>query len=301
MAHVVHLSAAGTAFLRARDFLLRHHADYDTAVRDFRWPALDRFNWALDFFDAVAATHDGPALHIVEEEGTEIARSFSQMAMRSNQVANFLRELGVRRNDRLLLMLGNEVPLWETLLAAMKLGAVVSPATALLTRQDLQDRIERGRIRHVVAGAPNAGKFVGVTGEFTKIVVGGPLEGWERYQNSESAPAQLARHDATQANEPLLLYFTSGTTARPKLVLHTHQSYPVGHLSTLFWTGLRPGDRHWNISSPGWAKDAWSCFFTPWNAGATIFIFNYARFRAKAVLDALVGNSPGQPVKAGRR
>jgi acetyl-CoA synthetase len=85
----------------------------------------------------------------------------------------------------------------------------------------------------------------------------------------------------------MLLYFTSGTTARPKLVVHTHQSYPVGHLSTLYWIGLQAGDRHWNISSPGWAKHAWSSFFAPWNAEATVFIFNYERFSAKAVLDAL--------------
>ncbi|HEX4510165.1 MAG TPA: AMP-binding protein, partial [Burkholderiaceae bacterium] len=91
----------------------------------------------------------------------------------------------------------------------------------------------------------------------------------------------------TQASDPLLLYFTSGTTSRPKLVLHTHESYPVGHLSTLYWIGLKPGDVHWNISSPGWAKHAWSCFYAPWNAGSTVFIYNYARFHAPAVLDVL--------------
>jgi acetyl-CoA synthetase len=92
----------------------------------------------------------------------------------------------------------------------------------------------------------------------------------------------------TRSSDPLLLYFTSGTTAKPKLVLHSHLSYPVGHLSTLYWLGLRPGDVHLNISSPGWAKHAWSCVFTPWLAEACVLIHERPRFDAKATLDVLV-------------
>src|SRR2546425_4798651 len=278
----------GVAFLKARDFLLRHRADYDTAVRDFRWPVLDRFNWALDYFDAMATGNDLPGLHIVGEDGGECLRSFSGLSSNSIRVANHLREMGARRGDHLLLMLGNEVALWETLLAAMKLGVVVIPATALLTCDDLQDRIDRGRVRHVVAAGPQARKFESVRGEFTRTIVNGDLPGWRRFEESREADAQFVPDGETLAADPLLLYFTSGTTAKPKLVLHTHESYPVGHLSTLYWIGLQPGDRHWNISSPGWAKHAWSSVFAPWNAGATVFIFNYARFQAKAVLNALV-------------
>jgi acetyl-CoA synthetase len=86
----------------------------------------------------------------------------------------------------------------------------------------------------------------------------------------------------------LLLYFTSGTTSKPKLVLHSHQSYPVGFLTAMYWIGLRPGDIHFNISSPGWAKHAYSCFVAPWNAGATVFMLNQPRFAARPLLDALV-------------
>jgi acetyl-CoA synthetase len=94
-------------------------------------------------------------------------------------------------------------------------------------------------------------------------------------------PSSSTPEGRTLATDPLLLYFTSGTTSKPKLVLHSHQSYPVGHLSTMYWIGLQPGDIHLNISSPGWAKHAWSCFFAPWNAGACIFIHNVARFRRR--------------------
>jgi len=282
------VTKAGQAFLDARDYLLRHRLDYDTAVREFRWPILPEFNWALDYFDAIAVANDAPALHIVDENGAEWVRSFAQMSRRSNQVANFLRARGVRRNDCVLLMIGNEVALWETLLAAMKLGAVISPASSLLTPADLQDRIDRGNIRHVIAAAAVTHKFDRVNGTFTKIVVGDDVSGWDSYAPSECSADAFEPDGPTRTTDPLLLYFTSGTTARPKMVLHTHQSYPVGHLSTLFYTGLRPGDRHWNISSPGWAKHAWSCFFTPWIAEATVFIYNYERFQPKQVLNALV-------------
>ena len=284
----MHTTAAADAFLARRDFLLKHRADYDTAVRDFDWPVYEHFNWALDYFDAIATGNDRPALHIVEEDGTETIRSFAELSAASNRVANFLRARGARRGDCLLLMLGNEVALWETLLAAIKLGLVVTPATTLLTTADLQDRVDRGRVRHVVTSAGNVSKFAGVTGTFTRIAVGDGTSDWHRYDSAGHAAATFSAGDRTRASDPMLLYFTSGTTARPKLVLHTHQSYPVGHLSTLYWIGLQAGDRHWNISSPGWAKHAWSSFFAPWNAEATVFIFNYERFNAKAVLEALV-------------
>ena len=282
------LSKADDAFLQARDFLLRHRTDHEIAVRDFRWPAVADFNWALDYFDAIAAGNNKPALHIVQEDGAQTLRSFAQMAARSNQVANFLRECGVRRGDRLLLMLGNEVALWETLLAAMKLGAVASPASGLLTPDDVQDRVDRGEIGHVIAAAAHTVKFAKVRGSFTRTVVEGDVKGWESYALAGAASATFEPDGDTKATDPLLLYFTSGTTARPKMVLHTHQSYPIGHLSTLFFAGLQPGDRHWNISSPGWAKHAWSSFFAPWSAEATVFIYNYERFTAARVLEALV-------------
>ena len=278
---------AAAAFLASRDFILKHRTDYDTAVREFAWPAHERFNWALDYFDVIAAGNDHPALHIVEQDGAQTIRSFAELSAASNRVANFLRSLGARRGDCLLLMLGNEVALWETLLAAIKLGVIVTPATTLLTTDDLQDRVDRGRVRYVVTSAINTSKFDGVSGTYTRIAVGEASAGWHQYETALHADAAFAASEATQASDPMLLYFTSGTTAKPKLVVHTHQSYPIGHLSTMYWIGLQPGDRHWNISSPGWAKHAYSSFFAPWNAEATVFIFNYARFDAVAVLGAL--------------
>jgi acetyl-CoA synthetase len=278
---------AAQAFLEARDFLFSVREDYDRAYREFRWPALDRFNWALDYFDRMAYGNSRPALWIVDEGGGDAKISFAEMAERSNRVANYLRGLGVKRGDRVLLMLGNVVPLWEVMLAAMKLGAVTIPASTLLNRDDLIDRFDRGRARHVVTSAEHTGKFADIPGGYTRIVAGGTASGWHDYSEAADAPARFAPDGETSASDPLLLYFTSGTTAKPKLVLHSHQSYPVGSLSTMYWIGLRPGDIHLNISSPGWAKHAWSCFFTPWDAEACVFMLNQPRFNARNLLDTI--------------
>ncbi|OWT54220.1 AMP-binding protein [Candidimonas nitroreducens] len=278
------------AFAQAREFLLKHRADYDTAYRDFKWPELDEFNWALDWFDDYALNNDDTALWIVEESGQELKLSFAEMSRRSNQVANYLRSLGVRRGDRILLMLANQVALWETVLAAMKLGAVTIPATLLLTAEDIADRMQRGGVGYVVTNADQAAKFAAST-QIKRIAVsgGGPVPpDWFRYEDGAAASPVFEPDGPTHATDPLLLYFTSGTTSRPKLVQHNHQSYPVGHLSTMYWIGLQPGDIHWNISSPGWAKHAWSSVFAPWNAGAAIFVYNSARFNARATLQTLV-------------
>jgi acetyl-CoA synthetase len=279
-------------FLQARDFLQQHRTDYATACRDYVAPVLDEFNWALDYFDVQAHANPMPALWVVEEDGSERMLTYAEMAARSNAVANWLRDCGVRRGDRVLLMLPNRVELWETMLAGIKLGAVLVPTTMLVSGADLADRLARGHVRHVIVEASATHKFAALPGDYTRIAVGAPagnqVPGWRDFADSATAGAIFAPDGVTRATDPLLLYFTSGTTARPKLVLHSHQSYPVGHLSTMYWIGLQPGDVHWNISSPGWAKHAWSCFFAPWNAGATVFIYNYERFSARACLDTVV-------------
>jgi acetyl-CoA synthetase len=221
-------------FLIARDYLLAHRSEADIAVSDFRWPRLDRFNWALDYFDAMAANNTDLALVIVEEDGTQTTRTFAELACRSSQTANFLRALGVERGDRVLVMLGNQAALWEVLLAGMKLGAVVIPAAPLLTAEDLRDRLERGNVRHVITASGQTTKFVSLTGSYTRISAGGQVDGWHSLESAEGHSGTFTPDGATLATDPLLLYFTSGTTARPKLVQHSHQSYPVGHLSTMY-------------------------------------------------------------------
>ncbi|MEV1292673.1 AMP-binding protein [Pseudonocardia sp. NPDC049635] len=269
----------------ARDLLQDLSTDYTRAVSEFTWPDLgDRFNWAVDWFDAVGRGVDRTALWIVEEDGSEAKYSFDEMARRSDQVAAHLSAHGVRRGDHVLIMLDNQVELWEAMLAVMKLGAVILPTTTALGPTDLADRVRRGEVRHVVVNSRDTGVFDTVTGDYGRIAVGEALPGWVRYADAYSADVPPAEHPGTAPSDPQLLYFTSGTTSRPKLVEHTQVSYPVGHLATSFWVSAGPGDVHLNISSPGWAKHAWSCFFAPWIAEATVFVHNYTRFDPAALL-----------------
>ena len=295
---------ATQAFITARDFLLAHRDDYAAAYVGFEWPKLDRFNWALDWFDQIAAgdRRNQTALWVAYEDGRNDKLTFKELSERSNRFANYYQSLGVRRGDRVLLMLGNIPPLWETMLAMMKLGAVIIPATTLLTASDVADRIARGSVRHIVCAAELPPKIEQACGSCTRIAIppqpaqnrrgpgtpiGGKVPGWHEYEQGYAASAKFEPAGETLATDPLQLYFTSGTTAKPKLVMHSHTSYPVGHLSTMYWIGIQPGDIHCNLSSPGWAKHAWSCFFAPWNAEATVFVINQSRFSARGLLDAL--------------
>src|SRR5689334_15674584 len=213
-----------TTFQEARAFLLKHRIDYDAAVKGFRWPDPVPFNWAIDWFDAELArdpgSRDRTALWIVDAgQDRETKLTFATLSRRSNQVANFLRAQGLKRGDHLLLLLGNVVPLWETMLAAMKLGVVVIPATTLLTPDELQDRLDRGRARVVVATQDQVAKFAKLRADkLVRIVVGASsnVDGWLAFERSADASESFTPDGPTAADEPMLLYFTSGTTAKPK-------------------------------------------------------------------------------------
>ena len=285
------MSSHTDRFIAARDELLQWRDEPMRAMREFRWPSFEQFNWVHDYFDVIARDNHEPALRVVTGTGAEQSLTFAQLARRSAQVANFLAAQGVGRGDRILLMLANVVPLWEMMLAAIRLGAVMIPAATLLERTELQDRLERGQAKAIVTTAQLVERFAGLEDVPVRVAVGevGPRlrTGWLSYEDSRQASETFAPSSPTRADDLLFLYFTSGTTARPKLVAHTQVSYPVGHLSTLYWLGLRPGDVHLNLSSPGWAKHAWSSFFAPWNAQACVLSLHYERFDARMVLEQM--------------
>ena len=283
MTHSPAGSGAGHAFIQARDLLLAHRTSYELAVAGFRWPALDQFNWALDYFDVIAAGKpaDGAAHRRGRRDRARPIVRASCLRARTRSPTSSA-GLGVRRGDRLLLMLGNEVALWETLLAAMKLGAVVSPATPLLTPADLAGSHRRAvASRHVVAATRTPRSSTGSR----RVSRGSPSArrrpGWRSLRRSRGAP---------RSSRPMADDMRTRSAAALLHVRH-HREAQAGAAHAPELSGRPPVDdvldraaarrRHWNISSPGWAKHAWSCFFAPWNAAATIFIFNYARFQAK--------------------
>jgi acetyl-CoA synthetase len=284
------MTGTATERLReARDLLLRLRDDHAAAQDQFSWPDVgERFNWAVDWFDEVGRGNHRPALVIAEEDGSRASYTFDELVARSDRVAAWLAAQGVGRGDSVLLMLGNQVELWDCMLAVMKLGAVIMPTTSAVGPADLSDRITRGDARFAICNPADRAKFADVPGDYRRISVGGdPTPGWLDLRGADALDPGPTPHPGTAPGDRLLLYFTSGTTSRPKLVEHTQVSYPVGHLTTMYWIGLRPGDVHLNVSSPGWAKHAWSCFFAPWLAEATVFVHNYSRFDPDALLHQL--------------
>lgn len=288
------MSRSATEIYRAaRDQLIALKGDHARAVEEFRFPDVGpTFNWAIDWFDAYARGNERPGLIIVEEDGSSQQLTFDEISRRSDQIAAWLAGQGVRKGDAIIVMLGNQIELWESMLAIMKLGAVIMPTTTAVGPTELEDRISRGDAKFVICNPADAYKFDGVPGDYRRIGVGPVPDGtgggdWVDLRAAYELDVPPTEHPGTTPEDRLLLYFTSGTTSRPKLVEHTQVSYPVGHLSTMYWLGLQPGDVHLNISSPGWAKHAWSCFFSPWIAEATVFVYNYARFDAPALLEQL--------------
>lgn len=281
--------AARAQFRSARDGLLSLRSDYAEAVASFRWPEVDRFNWALDWFDHELARGpkvDNVALRIVGD-GAE-SHTFGGLSRSSNNVANGLQALGVGRGDRILLMLGNRVCLWEAMLAAMKIGAVTVPTTTLSTPEDIKMRVSQSGARFIITSDEYVDKLSDVPSDVIRIVSGATTPGVVNFEALRQGHGTFEPNAVTNADEPILLYFTSGTTARPKLVVHSHRTYGIGSLSTMYWLGLQSQDIHLNVSSPGWAKHAWSCFFAPWAAEATVFVANQPRFNAKSLLKTLV-------------
>ncbi len=271
----------------ARDELLRLRLDRAAAVADFRFPDVgERFNWAIDWFDAFATGDERPGLVIVSESGERDVHSFDDLVRRSNKVAAFLADAGIRRGDSVILMLDNQLELWTAMLGVMKLGAVLMPTTTAAGPDDLADRVERGAARAVICNPGDTAKFDEVPGDYLRIATAA-TDGWRDFHDADGFPDDAHPHPETAPGDRLLLYFTSGTTQRPKLVEHTQVSYPVGHLATMFWLGLQPGDVHLNVSSPGWGKHAWSSFFAPWIAEATVMVYNAHRFDAVEFLRQL--------------
>ncbi len=277
--------SATEKFIAARQFLLNNRTDYEKAYREFRWPDLSDFNWARDWFDVYAQSNSKTALWLRREAKDEVKLSYEEMAERSDRVAHFLQRQGVEPGDRIVLCLPNVVAIWELMLAAIKIGAVIVPTTTLATESDIRDRLARSGAQIVVTDE-SAMQRIPSDANVKLILVGDESAGWIPYESALNEDRGY-RRIPTPATDPFLLYFTSGTTAKAKLVLHTHQSYPVGHLSTMYWIGIQEDDVHQNISSPGWAKHAWSCFFAPWNAGATTFVYDAPRFRAANTLRVL--------------
>jgi acyl-coenzyme A synthetase/AMP-(fatty) acid ligase len=266
--------------------------DYEQTCREFRWEVPEYYNFAVDVVDRWGEDAQKLAMLWVNEQGDERRLTFRDFTARSNQVGNALRAMGIRKGERILIMLPRLPEWWDAVLGIMKIGAISMPGTTLLTPKDVAYRLQAAEAVAVITDEEGASKVDQIAGECPtlrlKIVLAAGREGWVSYDQVASAPATL-KPEPTRGDESMMIYFTSGTVGYPKMVLHTHVSYPLGHVITgKYWLDLKPTDLHWNLSDTGWAKAAYSNLFGPWIMGAALFTFDgRGRFDARQTLELL--------------
>ena len=267
--------------------------DYEQTCRDFRWEVPEYYNFAFDIVDRWAENAQQLAMLWVNERGDERRLTFRDFAARSNQLGHALRTMGMRQGDRILIILPRLPEWWEAVLGIMKIGAISMPGTTLLTPKDVAYRIQAAEAVAVITDEEGALKVEQVANECPtlrlKIVLGAEREGWVNYARAVASAMSTLKPEPTRSDEPMMLYFTSGTVGYPKMVLHTHVSYPIGHIVTgKYWLDLKATDLHWNLSDTGWAKAAYSNLFGPWIMGAAMFTFDgRGRFDARQTLELL--------------
>src|SRR4030095_12898230 len=237
-----------------------------------------KFNWVRDVFEPliVVPNADRNLLELVTDD-ERLTVSYKQAMLKCNQLLNLLHRKGVRQGDRVFIMCGLHEDLWTTYLAAIKGGLVLIPAASILNASDIVYRFQKASPKVIITDRDNLDKMEQAISQHNepinvKLLLDGQQQGWSSI-DLINAERSLADSADTSKDDDLFWFFTSGTTGMPKVVAHTHASYPLGHFTTAAWIGLKAGDKHYNISQPGWAKFAWSCVFAPLSLASTVFVY----------------------------
>lgn len=266
--------------------------DYDQTYKEFKLEVPEYFNFSGDVIDKWAKDPDKLAMLWVDDAGNEVKKTFLDISTASKKLANVLKANGVKQGDVILVILPRNIEWWETFTACIRMGALNSPGTTQLTSKDLEFRANKAEAVCIITNNEIAERFDKVADNCpnvkTKIVITAPRDGWLFYTDEVAKASDNFETAKTKSDDSCIVYFTSGTTGFPKMALHTHASYPIGHQITgKFWLDLTPEDMHWNISDTGWAKAAWSSFFGPWNCGSAQFIHHTDRFDPTKTLELL--------------
>jgi acetyl-CoA synthetase/medium-chain acyl-CoA synthetase len=259
--------------------MARNMSDYAATMKEFRLEVPASFNWAFDVFDRWARDPGKLAMLWVSPDGRPRRITFAELAERSCRFANVLGGLGVAAGERVFVVLPRVPEWWEIVLGCLRARAVSVPGTTLLTTKDIRYRLEACEPSVVITDEENAAKIDQVLADCPsvkhRIVVGPVGGGWQSLDTLMGRARSDYTHSRNASGDPMMIYFTSGTTGYPKMVLHTHASYPIGHVITgRYWLDNGPDDLHWTISDTGWAQAAWTCFFAPWNMGAAVFVWD---------------------------
>jgi acyl-coenzyme A synthetase/AMP-(fatty) acid ligase len=266
--------------------------DYEKEYASFTWKVPERFNFARDVVDRWAEDPEKLAMWCVTDNGGELKRTFLDISRASRKLANVLSRAGIKRGEVVIVILNRNPAWWEIMTACIRMGAIIIPGTTQLTAKDLEYRINAAEAACFITDTANAPKLEQVLGRCptlkARVIVGDPRQGWITYDEAlRDAPETFETAD-TRSDEGAIVYFTSGTTGHPKMTLHTHTSYPLGHQTTgKYWLDLTPDDLHWNISDTGWAKAAWSSYFGPWSCGAAVFVHTADRIDPATTLSCL--------------
>jgi acyl-coenzyme A synthetase/AMP-(fatty) acid ligase len=266
--------------------------DYEKTYATFKWEVPEYFNFAGEVVDKFAEDPEKLAMLWVNDAGHEVRKTFRDISIASKKLANILASNGLRKDDVVLLILPRNYEWWETFTACIRMGAVVAPGTTQLTPKDIKYRANTSGAKAIIATEAIAARFDEVAAECpsvtTRIVIETPRKNWLFYDDALAAASDAFTTAKTRSEDNCIVYFTSGTTGFPKMALHTHASYPIGHQVTgKYWLDLKLDDMHWNVSDTGWAKAAWSSYFGPWNMGAALFVHHTDRFDPKKTLELL--------------
>lgn len=259
--------------------------DYEQTVRDFSHNIPTKFNFARDVIDSWAESRADAIQWLGFGTDQPTVVSYKQLADTSKRLAAGLQKNGVKPGDTVIVMLGRKLQWWETVTACLRMGAVISPATPQLSSADLQYRIQEAGVSCIITDETNKAKIDAVSdspGLQLKVLVDGSGAGWQVYSDLLASDVDGTETIDTDADAEAFCFFTSGTTGKPKMTIHTQASNGIAHTTTgKYWLDQQPGDLHWNISDTGWAKAAWSSYFGPFICGSCIFVdeadFNPAR------------------------